>query len=172
MIDANQAWDAILQHTSALPSGPRPLLAALHAVLAAPVRADTVVMLEDTDMELGADGTEWIHFLRPAEPRRHILMRGESARAGRTLVPAGTRLESVHIAICASVDCDKPVVHRRPTVAVVTTGSELRSPSDPVGPHQIRDSEDLRVKGKRQQHVLARLVHSPAADFRPWRDLS
>jgi molybdopterin molybdotransferase len=61
-------------------------------------------------------------------------------RAGAELVAAGTRLTSRHVALIAAAGVASVPVSRRPIVALLATGTEIRSPGEPAGPHQIYDS--------------------------------
>ena len=203
MIDAEQAWQCVLEHTQPGSARQRPIREALHHYLAAPVLADrdipacdraamdgyavraddlcaipavlklvgevaagspslppiaagecvriftganvppdadTVVMQEETESEMFHAQGERVRFLRPVEKGRHIFRRAENAGQGDTLIPVGTCLNVAHAGICATVGCDRPEVHRRPRVAILATGSELKGAADPVEPHEIRDS--------------------------------
>ncbi|MHC4607857.1 MAG: molybdopterin molybdotransferase MoeA [Planctomycetota bacterium] len=100
-----------------------------------PEGADAVVMVEET--EEAGDG---IAFRSPVRPGRHIRRKGENARKGEMLLRPGMRLDAMRIGVCAAVGVSEPLVHRRPRVAILSTGRELRSAGDLVGDHQIRDS--------------------------------
>jgi len=86
-----------------------------------PHGADAVVPVEDTD------GGERTVAVRAAVPvGRHVRLAGEDAAVGDVVVPAGTRLTARHLAAAAAVGAGAVTVCRRPRVAVVVTGSELR----------------------------------------------
>lgn len=114
-----------------------------------PKGADTVVMQENTK----ASGTTVVHVLEIPERGANILKQGENARAGTELIPAGTLLSPVHIAMCAAVGKAHLDVVRKPGIAVLTTGEELLDATDKAAPHQIRDSNgpmvlsQLRIAG-------------------------
>ncbi len=106
-----------------------------------PVDTDTVVMVEDTEPDSGESAeAELVRFLKPAKKGSHVCRKGENACAGEELIPAGTRLNAMHISACAAVGCSTLDVHRRPTVSVLTTGEELLDVDAEVQPHQIRNS--------------------------------
>ncbi len=86
-------------------------------------------------------------------PGEHIRRRGESVRAGATLVSRGRRLAAQDLALAALAGADPIACHARPRVAIAVTGSEL-VPSDAApGPGQLRDSNGpmlaalVRVRG-------------------------
>ncbi len=136
---------AVLKRVGEIPAGSAaaPPIAAGECVriftgASVPHDADTVVMQEDTESVDAAGGQ--VRFLHPVEKGRHIFRRGENAREGAVLIPAGTRLNAAHAGICATVGCVRPEVHVRPSVAILATGSELKPVSESVAPHEIRDS--------------------------------
>ena len=85
-----------------------------------PEGADTVVRIEDTD---GGSGTVSVRDARDAG--RNVRPAGEDVRAGDVVVRSGTELRAGHIAMLASVGAATVRAHRRPRVAIVTSGDEL-----------------------------------------------
>jgi molybdopterin molybdotransferase len=100
-----------------------------------PPDADAVVRVEDTE----TDG-DTIKILVPARPGQHILRQAENAQAGEALLEAGARLTPGTMALCAAVGCTEPEIYERPTIGIITTGSELKSAESTVAPHEIRDA--------------------------------
>lgn len=70
----------------------------------------------------------------------NVRLAGEDIRAGSRLLDAGTRLGPVELAVAIGTGHGDVVCHRRPTVAVLGTGNELRPPGAPLGDGQIHDS--------------------------------
>src|SRR5439155_9294633 len=85
-----------------------------------PEGADTVIRVEDTD---GGEEVVRIHDGRDA--RRNIRPRGEDLDINDVAVEAGTRLGPAHLGVLASVGAAWVEVHRRPRVAILTSGDEL-----------------------------------------------
>ena len=77
---------------------------------------------------------------------------GEDIAAGETVLRAGAELGPAELGALATIGLDPAPVHRRPRVAVLTSGDELRAPGEPLGPGTIRDSNSRTVPG------LARLA--------------
>lgn len=75
----------------------------------------------------------------------NVSRRGDDCATGDLLLRAGCRLGPAEIGILASVGAIRPLVRRRPRVAVVSTGSELVSPSEVPGPNSLRRSNDVAV---------------------------
>jgi molybdopterin molybdotransferase len=75
-----------------------------------------------------------------AELDAHIRPRGGDVRAGEVVVAAGTRLGAAHIGALAASGVGEVSCGRRPRVAVLATGSELRAPGTPLQPGEIFES--------------------------------
>jgi molybdopterin molybdotransferase len=71
---------------------------------------------------------------------RNVARRGEQARAGETVVRAGTRVRPATVGVLAVAGKTSVLVAARPRVAVLATGDELVPASEAPGPSRIRDS--------------------------------
>lgn len=100
-----------------------------------PEGADCVVMVEQTEQP-----TAQTVRVTGRQNGDNICPRGEDVTVGRTVLHKGTRLKPQHIAMAAAVGCTRPIVFRRPRVAVISTGDELVPPDDRPEASQIRDS--------------------------------
>jgi molybdopterin molybdotransferase len=101
-----------------------------------PPGADTVVRVEDTVEEDGE-----VRILVATEPGAHVRAKGGDVAAGHEVIPAGTRLTAGHVGLLASLGVTRVTVSRRPRVAVLSTGDELRpSDTERLEPGAIRDS--------------------------------
>ena len=100
-----------------------------------PEGADAVVMKENTR----ADG-ERIVLATAVARDVHVRRGGEDVAIGDLLLRAGTRLTPVQASLAAAVGFAELPVARRPTVAVFTTGDELRPPGQPLDSGTIYDS--------------------------------
>jgi molybdopterin molybdotransferase len=76
----------------------------------------------------------------------HIRPRGGDVHAGDVVVERGTRIGTAQLAALAAAGIDRVSVYRRPRVAVLATGSELRRPGESLGPGQIYDSNGLLLE--------------------------
>jgi molybdopterin molybdotransferase len=96
-----------------------------------PLGADAVVMQEKTRALEG----EAVEILEAATAGTNVRLRGEDTREGTELLAAGASFGVPEIGLCWAQGISQVKVHRRPTVAIVSSGDELAS----VGtPHQGR----------------------------------
>ncbi len=100
-----------------------------------PAGADTVVRVEDTRRE-GDDVVVETHG--PAGD--HIRLAGEDVRAGAVVLIRGRRLAPADIGLAGSVGRTLLLVHRRPRVAILSTGNELVEADHAVAPGQVVNS--------------------------------
>ncbi len=101
-----------------------------------PPGADAVAIVEETEDA----GEGRIRFLASLERGANIRRRGEDAPMGQVILERGTRLGGSQVSACAAVGADPVRVYRVPSVAVLSTGAELRDPSQDVREHEIRNS--------------------------------
>jgi molybdopterin molybdotransferase len=97
-----------------------------------PPGADTVVIQENT----GRDGDRVI-VNAPSPAGRHIRRAGLDFRQGQVLLPRGKRLTDRDVMLAAAMSHPAVPVHRRPKVAVLGTGDELKAPGAELGPGEI-----------------------------------
>ena len=85
-----------------------------------PIGADTVIRIEDTD-----GGADRVMILEFRDLLRNVRRAGEDFRAGDLLFEPGTEVRAPHLGVLASAGIRSVSVHRRPRVALVTSGDEL-----------------------------------------------
>lgn len=94
---------------------------------------------------------EEVRVLRPVAEGAHIRRRGSDVAAGTRVLEAGTRLGPAQIGLLAAIGRPTVKVRPRPRVVVLSTGSELVQPGDPVGPGQIADSNSFALTAAAQE---------------------
>ncbi len=105
-----------------------------------PMGADAIVIQEDTK----ADG-EAITILEAPRPGRHIRKAGLDFAIGDQPFQPGHRLTTRDVALAAAMNLPWLAVHRKPRVAILSTGDELVLPGEPVGRNQIVSSSGIAV---------------------------
>jgi molybdopterin molybdotransferase len=105
-----------------------------------PAGADAVVRVEDTR---SADGRVEI-TVSPA-PGANVRGAGEDVAAGETVLRRDDELGPAALAVLAALGIETVACHRRPRVAIVTSGDELIPPGEPLPPAGIRDSNSAML---------------------------
>lgn len=100
-----------------------------------PAGADAVVRVEDTE-----DHGQEVVIKRAVAPGTDLRRAGDDMREGETVLAQGTRLGPAELAVLAANGLARVTCSRRPAVAIVTTGDELRPPGSSLGPGEIFNS--------------------------------
>jgi molybdopterin molybdotransferase len=100
-----------------------------------PPGADVVVPLEDTD-----GGIAQVEIRTSSPAGTCIRTAGEDAQVGAEVLGAGTHLGATQLGLLAAVGRDRVLVRPRPRVVVISTGSELVEPGQPLSRGQIPDA--------------------------------
>jgi molybdopterin molybdotransferase len=106
-----------------------------------PAGANAVVMQEDCDRE-----GDLLTIRESVAPGEFIRLRGGDLCEGQKITDAGARLNGPLLATLASQGIDRIRVFRRPKVAVLATGSELKSPGEPLGPGEIYETNRVMLQ--------------------------
>jgi molybdopterin molybdotransferase len=73
----------------------------------------------------------------------NVRLRGGDVTAGDVVVPSGARLRAAQIGALAAAGLDHVVVARRPGIAILATGTELRRPGEPLGPGEVYEANGV-----------------------------
>ncbi len=85
----------------------------------------------------------------------HVRRRGSDVTAGTAILAAGTRLGGVGLGALAAAGIEQVSCARKPRVAILATGSELRAPGRPLEPGEIYEANGV---------MLATLAESAGAE--------
>ena len=106
-----------------------------------PRGADTVLIKEDARLRDGR-----VSAAAPLRKGNHVRYAGEDVAVGDTVLRAGQVLSPVRLSLAASLGLPELEIARRPTVAVFTSGDELRPPGQPLAPGEIHDSNRVLLQ--------------------------
>jgi len=94
-----------------------------------------------SDAPEGATGQVRVH--RPVHPRQHVRAKGSDVKPGTVALKAGTVLGPAQVGLLAAIGRGTVTVRPRPRVVVLSTGSELVAPGEPLGSGQIHDANSF-----------------------------
>jgi molybdopterin molybdotransferase len=103
-----------------------------------PAGADVVVPVELTDR-----GSAVVTISETPGQGTHVRTAGEDIAEGTVALAAGTPLGAAQLGLAAAVGVTSLPVRRRPRVLVLSTGSELVEPGQPLQPGQIYESNSM-----------------------------
>ena len=100
-----------------------------------PQGADAVVMQEVTQQD-----ADEVKIFESIDKTGNVRFTGESVAEGQQVMGKGKHLRPPEVSMLASLNCAEATVHRKPTVAIVSTGDELTPLGERLEPGKIRDS--------------------------------
>jgi molybdenum cofactor synthesis domain-containing protein len=87
----------------------------------------------------------------PVDRGGSVRSTGSDLAAGAVLFQPGTALSAAAVSLIAGAGVDRVLVHRRPRIAVLATGDEVRAPGRELGPAGIPDANGPGLRA----HVTA-----------------
>lgn len=125
-----------------------------------PDGADAVLPVEQTD---GA-ATGHVACRAPVSPGQYVRRRGEDLAAGSVVASRGRVLGPRSLALLAASGQAFVAAAPRPHVVVLSTGSELVGPGEPLGPGQIYDSNSVMLQAAAIRAGATAEAHAAVAD--------
>lgn len=119
-----------------------------------PRGADAVVMVEYTS---GFSESDHVEIRTPVKKGENIRFKGEEIQPGERVLTAGLPIGPAEVGTLASFGISEVKVYRRPRVALVVTGSELKDVGETLDQGQIFNS-NLPVLEELSQQAGAELV--------------
>ena len=167
-VDVANATDASPQRLSVvadIPAGSAPAIflapgqaARIMTGAQIPDGADAIVPVEETDFvsrDAGSPPPGQVLILKAAKPGANIRTSGMDIKTGEIVLQKGRRLQAQDLGLLAMLGVAKVEVHRKPRVALLSSGDELVGVDAPLEPGKIRDSNS---------YVLAALIESAHAE--------
>lgn len=102
---------------------------------ALPQGADAVVMLEQT-----IENGDSFSIRKPFEHHENVALQGEETQENDVVLERGQYINAGTIAVLATYGYTEVPVYRKPSIAIIATGSELLDVADPLEPGKIRNS--------------------------------
>jgi len=118
-----------------------------------PAGADAVVPVEETGFsnEVQSPPPAEVQIFLAVRPGEYTRPRGQDVRAGQTVLRAGHRLRPRDLGLLASLGTARVAVHRRPQVALLSSGDELVAIDAPLEPGKIRDANSYILAAELEQ---------------------
>ncbi len=105
-----------------------------------PRGADAVVMVENTDRQ-----GQTLQVNKPVTPGFGIAFAGTDMAKGEVVLRQGQWLTSRETGVLAAIGVDQVQVHRKPRIAIISTGDEIIEPGQPIATGKIYDSNSRVV---------------------------
>lgn len=133
-----------------------------------PLEADTIIPVERTD-----GGTSRVRIESAPPPGAHIRDRGTDVRIGTAVLHRDQVVAAPQVGVAAALGVTELEIRTPLRVLVLSTGSELVEPGQPLGPGQIYESNAamlaVAVAESGGVPTIARFVADDVAEF--WRAL-
>ncbi len=108
-----------------------------------PDGADAVVPVEETE-----PGDGRVRILTGVPVGQSVRPVGDDVAAGTIVLRVGERLTPPRLGVCSSLGYGRPLVRRRPRVAIMSTGDEIVPPEiETLAPGKIRDANRFTLLG-------------------------
>jgi molybdopterin molybdotransferase len=125
---------------------------------AMPPGADAVIPVEDTDAPVALPGAPLpaqVLVNRNLKSGDYVRPAGQDFHAGDVLLKAGSRLRPQDLALAAMLGQAELQVYKKPRVAILSSGDELVTVDQPLGPGKIHETNS---------YALAALVESAGGE--------
>jgi molybdopterin molybdotransferase len=106
-----------------------------------PDGADAVLMKENAQTE-----GDFVSPTQPIQAGTHVRKKGEDVTDGDCVLEHGIVLNASQLSLAAALGNHDLAVYRKPTVAIFTTGDELRAPGQALAPGEIYDSNRVLLQ--------------------------
>jgi molybdopterin molybdotransferase len=105
-----------------------------------------------------------VEIASPVEAGAHVRPRGGDLPSGDVVLVSGTVLGPAQVGALAAAGLPDALCARRPRATVLSTGTELRSPGEPLGPGQIYESNGVMLAAALRSCGAEVVSLAPASD--------
>jgi len=108
-----------------------------------PKGADAVIMVEDTDFNdrhAGTPAPKQVKAFKGVSIGENVRTRGMDVKTGHRVLFSGHKLRAQDVGLLAMLGVANVTVHRKPRVALLSSGDELTPVDLPLLPGRVRDS--------------------------------
>lgn len=98
------------------------------------------------------------------DEHQFVHRRGSDSQRGALLLETGTTLSAPEIAVAASAGMARVRVSGQPAIAVISTGTELVEPGEPIAPHEIRRSNAYAIVAALRMRGFHRVIDDHVID--------
>lgn len=113
-----------------------------------PQGADAVVPVEETDFQnhhAGVAAPKAVTPTRQIKSGDNVRLRGTDIRSGEAVLEKGRVLQPQDLGVLAMLGIPTVLVHKKPRVALLSSGDELLDVSAPLEPGKIRDTNSYTL---------------------------
>ncbi len=113
-----------------------------------PNGADAVIPVEDTDFhsrDAGTAAPQTVSFTRTVKTGENVRPRGMDLRADDVVLQKGRRLKSQDLGLLAMLGIARVQVHKKPRIALLSSGDELLEVDAPLTAGKIHDSNSYAL---------------------------
>ncbi|WP_171056051.1 gephyrin-like molybdotransferase Glp [Paenibacillus sinopodophylli] len=142
------------------------IMNAVRIFTGAPVPAsyDCIVMQETAVPRNSIMGEPSVQIDRTYPRGQHIAEKGEDVPLGMKVLYRGVSIKAKEIAVLASFGQTEVYVYKRPTIAIVPVGDELRLPGEQLGSGQIYDANGFMVSARLRELGAHVIRNAPVPD--------
>lgn len=151
------ASPASLKVVADIPAGSTPMVTlgpgeAARIMTGAPLLegADAVIPVEDTDFDHRKAGThapKTVSFSKTLKAGENVRPSGMDVHAGEIVMKTGRTLKPQDLGLLATLGMATLKVHKKPRIALLSSGDELLDVGAPLEPGKIRDSNSYMLAG-------------------------
>jgi len=109
-----------------------------------PINCESVIKIEDIE-EIVKNGKKYIKINRYVPKGENISTKGEDIKEGEIIIKKGTFIDSAVFSMIAYLGIDEINVYKKPTVAILSTGDEIKNVGEKINEGEIYDSNSYSI---------------------------